>query len=228
MRRAKGKENRPMAQHDGGNREYASPACSAHELDPLYRDVAATDDDSWRDVERWRKAERERLLRLRARLTAAQRARELAEITDQLDRLLAQRGISIVGAYWPMHAEPDLRAWMRRQADSGLVVALPVVRERRQALVYSRWQPGAGMRRGNWGIAEPERDDWIEPQMLLAPALGVDRERHRLGYGGGYFDRSLAAAQPRRQAVGVGFRCARIETIYPQAHDIAMDFVITG
>lgn len=217
-----------MTEHERNKREYASPACSAHELDPLYRDVAAPAPDSWPEVERWRKAERERLLQLRGSLSADQRSRELADITEQLDRLLADTGISVLGAYWPMQAEPDLRAWMRQQACNGLIVALPVIRERKQPLAYSRWQPGAKMRRGNWGIAEPERDDWVQPQLLLVPALGVDRERHRLGYGGGYFDRSLAAAAPRRQAVGIGYRCARIETIYPQAHDIAMDFIVTG
>jgi len=217
-----------MKENEDNGGEFASPPCYAHELDPLYRDAAAPDAATWRDVERWRKGERERLLKLRGRLRPDTRARELADICSQLDRLLADSDISILGAYWPMHGEPDLRAWMRRQSNRGLVIALPVIRERNRPLLYSRWQPGRAMRRGHWGIAEPQRDDWLEPQMLLAPLVGVDRNRHRLGYGGGYFDRSLAAAKPRRQATGIGYSCCRIDTIYPQPHDIAMDIVITG
>jgi 5,10-methenyltetrahydrofolate synthetase len=213
-------------QQNGGS--FASPPCYAHELDPLYRDAAAPDAATWRDVERWRKAERERLLKQRGRLSTAAKARELADICGQLDWLLANSEISILGVYWPIHGEPDLRAWMRRQSNRGLVIALPVIRERNRPLHYSRWQPGCAMRRGHWGIAEPQRDDWLEPQMVLAPLVGVDGNRHRLGYGGGYFDRSLAVAQPRRQAAGIGYRCSRIDTIYPQPHDIEMDFVITG
>jgi len=142
--------------------------------------------------------------------------------------LLENCDVTVLGVYWPIHHEIDLRAWMRRQADSGLEIALPVICGRNQALKYSRWRPQQAMRRGFWGIAEPAIDDWIEPQMVLAPLVGVDRLQYRLGNGGGYFDRSLAAAVPRPQAVGVGYDCTRIVTIYPQPHDVAMDFVITG
>jgi 5,10-methenyltetrahydrofolate synthetase len=217
-----------MSDRDSETRGYASPACYAHELDELYRDFAAADGDTRRDVMRWRRAERERLLALRNRLSAEQRARELETICAALERLLRQSDVALLGAYWPMHGEPDLRAWLGRQADGGLELALPVIREKNQPLRYSRWQPGTRMRRGAWGIAEPATDDWVEPQMLLVPLLGVDKQRHRLGYGGGYFDRSLAAFEPRPVAVGIGYSCAGIATIYPQHHDIAMDYVITG
>lgn len=210
------------------NRDYASPPCYAHELDPLYRDLAAPGDGSWADVNRWRKAERERLLALRAALDADQREAELARVCQQLDALLQSSGVTVLGAYWPMHGEPDLRRWMAKQADSGLTIALPVIRSVNQPLQYSRWHPRCAMRRGRWGIAEPAEDNWVQPPLVLAPLVGADQQRHRLGFGGGYFDRSLAAASPRRQAIGVGFSCARITTIYPQAHDVAMDAIVTG
>jgi len=214
--------------HQTKQREYASPACYAHELDPLYRDLAASDGETRRDVMRWRRAERERLRALRNGVDAEQRAAALENVILQLDQLLQTSEVTVLGAYWPIHRELDLRAWMRRQADAGMTIALPVVHARNQPLRYSRWQPRGAMRRGTWGITEPAADDWLEPQMVLAPLLGVDRHNYRLGNGGGYFDRSLAATAARPMAVGVGFHCARIATIYPQAHDIPMNVVITG
>lgn len=208
--------------------EYASPACYAHELDELYRDLEVPDADTRCDVMRWRKAERERLLALRDTLDDAQREAARERVIRQLDHLLQSQDIKLLGVYWPIHREIDLRAWMCRQADSGLILALPVVRGTHQPLQYSRWRPRQPMRRGHWGIAEPADDDWVTPQMMLAPLVGVDRQRYRLGYGGGFFDRSLAGADPRPRAVGVGYDCARVATIYPQPHDVPMDFVVTG
>jgi len=217
-----------MTDHEGKQREYASAPCYAHELDPLYRDLAAPDGDTRRDVMRWRKAERERLRALRDALDAGQRAGALQSVVEQLDQLLQTSAASVLGGYWPIHHEIDLRTWMQRQADAGLIIALPVIHARNQPLKYSRWRPQGAMRRGPWGIAEPAEDDWLEPQMVLAPLLGVDQRNYRLGNGGGYFDRSLAATAARPLAVGVGYHCARIASIYPLAHDIPMDVVISG
>ncbi len=217
-----------MSDDNNKTRNYASPPCYAQELDPLYRDLATPGDDSWADVNRWRKAERERLLALRATLDADQREVELERVCEQLDALLQSSDVTVLGAYWPMHGELDLRRWMAKQADNGLTIALPVICAVNQPLKYSRWHPRCAMRRGRWGIAEPAEDNWIDPPMVLAPLLGTDQQQHRLGFGGGYFDRSLAAANPRRQAIGTGYGCARIATIYPQAHDIPMDKIITG
>jgi 5,10-methenyltetrahydrofolate synthetase len=217
-----------MKNPDPKHGDYASPPCYAHELDELYRDLALPDRETWRDVMRWRKAERERLRARHNALDTNQRAAAGEAVIEKLDRLLESNEVTVLGAYWPLNHEIDLRAWMRRQADSGLAIALPVIYGRNQPLQYSRWRPRRAMRRGLWGIAEPAIDDWLEPQMVLAPLVGVDRLQYRLGNGGGYFDRSLATAVPRPQAVGVGYDCARIATIYPQPHDVAMDFVITG
>lgn len=217
-----------MSDPDPEYREYASPACYAHELDPLHRDPTTPDSDSRSDVMRWRKAERERLRAQRNALDSGQRAAARDRVIAQLDDLLRRCEVSVLGAYWPIHHEIDLRAWLRQLADDGLSIALPVIRVRNQPLGYSRWRPGQALRRGTWGIAEPDVDDWLEPQLVLAPLIGVDQQQYRLGNGGGYFDRSLAAAQPRPRAVGVGYQCARIASIYPQPHDIAMDFVVTG
>lgn len=215
-----------MTDDDEFNRSYASPACAAHELDELYRDHSRPDAGTRRDVMRWRRAERERLYRLRRELPADARAAAEQRLQRRLDDLVTARGARIVGAYWPIRGEPDLRPWLAAADARGLVIALPVVVAANRPLRYSRWRAGADMRRGRWGIAEPAADDWLEPELVVAPLLGVDARNHRLGNGGGYFDRSLGAAEPRPFAVGVGFGCARIETIYPLPHDVPMDAVL--
>ena len=78
-----------------------------------------------------------------------------------------------------------------------------------------------------WGIPIPEKREITLPQAVLAPLVGFDRECYRLGYGGGYFDRTLAALQPRPLAIGVGFELSQLETIHPQDFDIPMDLIVT-
>jgi 5,10-methenyltetrahydrofolate synthetase len=209
-------------------REYASPACLAHELDAAYRDAELVDADTRRDVMRWRKAERQRLYRERASISARERERAQRQIKAALDDLLGRQDCTCVAAYWPIRGEPDLRPWMAELSKAGFDVALPVVTGMERPLKFGRWRPGDRLARGRWGIAEPAAPEWVEPQLVIAPLLGVDAHRFRLGNGGGFFDRTLAAARPRPLAVGVGFGCARIETIYPLPHDIAMDEVVLG
>jgi len=205
---------------------YASPVCYAHELDPIYRDQANPDSDAWRDVNRWRRAERERLGALRNRLTRAERRAGEACIAERLTALLVEYGRERIGVYWPIRGEPDLRKWMQIQAESGFTIALPIVLAADKPLRYSVWRPGDPMTRGVWGIAVPARPEWVEPELVIAPVVGIDGDNYRLGNGGGYFDRTLAATKPKPRCIGVGFACARIPTIYPQAHDIPMDEVV--
>ncbi|MGA8380332.1 MAG: 5-formyltetrahydrofolate cyclo-ligase, partial [Stellaceae bacterium] len=94
-------------------------------------------------------------------------------------------------------------------------------------LEYRAWRPGDPLVDGVWNIPVPERRDIVVPQAVLAPLVGFDRDCYRLGYGGGYFDRTLAALAPRPWAIGVGFEASMIETIRPQAHDIPMDLIVT-
>lgn len=217
-----------MSGDDNDFREYASPACLAHELDAAYRDAEQIDSETRRDVMRWRKSERQRLYRLRTLMTDAERERAQGKISSALDDLLAVRAIASIAAYWPIRGEPDLRPWMARRAGAGIEIALPVVEAENEPLKFARWRPGDAMKRGRWGIAEPANTEWITPELVIVPLLGVDSNKYRLGNGGGYFDRSLAAAVPRPIAVGVGYENANIATIYPLPHDIAMDAVITA
>jgi 5,10-methenyltetrahydrofolate synthetase len=83
------------------------------------------------------------------------------------------------------------------------------------------------MTKGIYGIAVPRESRQVTPDIVIVPVLGFDAANYRLGYGGGYFDRTLTILEPRPMAVGVGFEAARLDTIFPRAHDIAMDVVVT-
>ncbi len=207
---------------------YASPPCLAHELDGDCGRIAAVDVETRRDVMRWRKAERQRLYGLRESMTNTRRERAQHTISAVLDELLGEHGPVRVAAYWPIRFEPDLRPWMRLKSNLELEIALPVIAGEDQPLDFVSWRPGDSMRRGRWGIAQPAAGYRVEPEMLIVPLLGVDENNYRLGNGGGYYDRTLAAASPRPFTVGVGFDDARIDTIYPLPHDIPLDVIVTG
>jgi 5-formyltetrahydrofolate cyclo-ligase len=83
------------------------------------------------------------------------------------------------------------------------------------------------MRRGLWNIPIPPVRDQLEPSLLIVPLVGFDRGRYRLGYGGGFYDRTLSAAAPRPRTIGVAFADAGLSTIHPQPPDIPMDVIVT-
>lgn len=210
---------------------YASPPCLAGEVAPDYFDPLATDPQQAQDVARWRRAEREARLQARAALSVAARQAVAAAIAGHLDALLAARFGSLAGrvvsGYWPIKSEPDLRPWMTRLHEAGAILALPVVETRAAPLVFRPWAPGAAMERGHWNIPVPATTATLTPEIALAPLVGWDGAGYRLGYGGGYFDRTLAAVRPPVFAVGVGLQAARLATIYPQPHDIRLNAIVT-
>ncbi len=211
---------------DGG---YASPPCYGHEVDPTYFGAEpAPDPQQAIDVARWRKAQRERLTAARLSIPADQRADCAGRMAADLDRLIPAAPERIVSVYWPFRGEPDLRHWMERAHARGLRIALPVVAEKDAPLLFREWRPGARMERGALKIPVPADGEEVTPEVVIAPLVGYDRQGYRLGNGGGYFDRTLAALSPRPLVIGVGLRCAELPTIYPQAHDIAMDWIVTG
>lgn len=178
------------------------------------------------EVKGWRRGERERLLALRQALSADDRRRWGERIEAELRRLIAARP-GPLGVYWPFRAEFDPRGLVEWAIADGLMVALPVVVDKKGPLEYRAWRPGEKLVDGVWNIPVPEKREIVVPAIVLAPVVGHDRQCYRLGYGGGYFDRTLAALSPRAFAIGVGFEIQAIETIYPQPFDIAMDLVVT-
>ena len=179
------------------------------------------------ELKAWRRGERQRLLTLRTRAPAAERRLWGQRIEARLRSLLDKRTNFILGVYWPFQAEFDPRPLIDWLVATGSAVALPAVTDKKGPLEYRAWRPGEELVDGVWGIPAPKAREIVLPQVVLAPLVGFDRRSYRLGYGGGYFDRTLAALSPRPLAIGVGFEMARIETIYPQAFDIPMDIVVT-
>ena len=213
---------------------FASPPCFMHELDPDYLfpppPVRPARDDTGQDIDlkRWRKAERERLTGQRMALRAHERQPHDAAIRTGLESAIGAVEGLVVSAYWPFKAEPDLRPLLGLIAGRGGRVALPVVVARGRPLIFRAWTPGEPVTRGFWNIpVPPETAEVVVPDVVIAPAIGFDSACYRLGYGGGFYDRTLAARNPRPRVLGVGYAFAAIPTIYPQWHDIPMDLVVT-
>jgi 5-formyltetrahydrofolate cyclo-ligase len=177
-------------------------------------------------VKRWRRAERERLIALRQAIPPDDRRRCGAAIEPRLRGLIADRP-GVLGVYWPFRAEFDPRLLIQWAVAAGRAVALPVVVDKKGPLEYRAWQPGEPLVDGVWNIPVPEKREIVVPAIVLAPLVGFDDTCYRLGYGGGYFDRTLASLSPRPLAIGVGFERQLLETIYPQAFDIPMDAIVT-
>jgi 5,10-methenyltetrahydrofolate synthetase len=213
-------------------RRYASSPCLAGDIAPDYVDPVATDPEQAGDVARWRRAERIRLRAARNAISVIDRQALSAALAGHLRQVLVERFNGAAGmvlsAYWPIKGEPDLRDAMAELHDAGVIVALPVVEVRASPLVFRRWQPGQRMVRGDWDIPVPPADaEKVLPDVSLAPAVGWDSAGFRLGYGGGYFDRTLAKLAPRPFSIGIGLQAARLATIFPQPYDIQLNVVLT-
>ena len=178
-------------------------------------------------VLRWRQAERQRLLAARAALPADDRRRHTQAIIGHLARALGDLRGCTVAVYWPIRGEPGLRAWMAQLHAGGACCALPVVVQRHAPLRFVRWRPGVRMVAGHWNIPVPADAQAVEPDVVVAPVLGFDAAGYRLGYGGGYYDRTLAAMPRLPRRVGVGFALAALASIHPLPHDVPMQQVVT-
>jgi 5-formyltetrahydrofolate cyclo-ligase len=172
-----------------------------------------------------RAAARRALRVVRAGVGAEGRAAADARIAAAVEKLVAGIGPSCVAGYWPMDAEPDLRPSMARWHAAGIVVALPRVAERHAPLVFERWVPGCELVAGPHGTSHVARADRVEPRILVIPCLGFDPRRHRLGYGGGYYDRTLAAVAAA--SIGVAYDVLEVLGFEAQAHDRRLDWIVT-
>jgi 5,10-methenyltetrahydrofolate synthetase len=180
----------------------------------------------WPEVRAWRRAARTKMLAARAALGSAVRQDLSQRLAARLKPVLAGRPQPI-SLYWPIKAEPDLRPLMRALDAEGIAVCLPVAVKLGEPLRFRPWRKGCRMERGFWDIPVPATTEEVEPHTLIAPIVGYDGEGYRLGYGGGFFDRTLAKFAARSQAIGIGYSMFRIPTIHPQPHDIGMSAIVT-
>jgi 5,10-methenyltetrahydrofolate synthetase len=212
--------------NDTDDNRFASPPCVVHEVDPATGTIGF-DPQQWRDVARWRKAERERLIAARLAIPAEERARMAARICEGIDMLIGDPSGKVVSLYWPFRGEPDLRPWLAAVTARGATAALPVVVEKGRPLAFRAYRPGDRLEKGVWNIPIPAEGAAVVPDVVLAPVVGFDPQNFRLGYGGGFFDRTLASLAKKPFVIGLGYLSQAIRTIYPQAHDIVMDRIVT-
>jgi len=184
-------------------------------------------DSDWQAIRNWRKQQRADLI---AQRTAVPHERWRAwntAITGFIEAGFPLLAGMTVGFCWPFKSEFDARFAIRHFRDRGARAALPAVVEKAAPLQFRTWWPGAPMTPGVYDIPVPDGTALVVPDAAIVPMIGFDAQGYRLGYGGGYFDRTLGAAHPRPLAIGVAFELGRLQTISPQPHDIPMDFVVT-
>lgn len=135
-----------------------------------------------------------------------------------------------LGFCWPVRGEFDCRPLVGRLVASGAQACLPRVMAPSEALRFCAWRPDSKMLVDRYGIHYPASGEMLTPDVLLMPVNAFDAAGYRLGYGGGYFDRTLAelAQQSLKPlTIGIGFELARVPSIFPAAHDMPLDAVVT-
>src|SRR5260370_11099537 len=144
-----------------------------------------------------------------------------------LERSLLELLQGMLAFCWPNRNESERRPLAAAVRRRGARTALPVVVAPKTPLIFREWHPGVKLAEGPLGIPYPEGSPEVLPDHVLLPMLGWDAEGYRLGYGGGFFDRTLAALAKKPVVIGVSHELARLETIHPQSWDIPMDYVVT-
>jgi 5-formyltetrahydrofolate cyclo-ligase len=181
-----------------------------------------------------RDAERRRLLELRREIPDSLRAAKDEAIADHLRTLLREvlRGSRPpwrIGGYWPIRDEPDLRPLFHELTKGGHKIGLPLVDRAMRPLTFVHWKPHSAMAPGFLGVPVPTSGNAVYVELLLVPCVGFsispDGVRHRLGYGGGYYDRTLATR--RFKAIGIAYDNLRAERFEPGPHDIPLDYIVT-
>lgn len=175
----------------------------------------------------WRRATREALVAARLALPATTLHGFRERIDRHLETGFPDLARGVVAFCWPYRGEYDARFLARRLRERGALTALPVVVAPRTPLVFREWHPGVKLAHGVYDIPYPAEGRSLQPTTALVPMNGFDAAGYRLGYGGGFFDRTLAALADRPRVIGITYELARLPTIHPQPWDIPMDFVVT-
>jgi 5,10-methenyltetrahydrofolate synthetase len=179
------------------------------------------------DIKAWKANLRKELLARRQAVSVADRKAWNKAITQHLTDGFPQLADMTIGIYWPYQGEFDPRHAVRHFRDRGARTALPEVVRKAEPLRFRHWHPGVPMTKGVYDIPVPVGTDVVVPQVLIMPPVGFDAAGYRLGYGGGFYDRTLASISPRPLAIGVAYELSRLPTIHPQEFDLAMDYVVT-
>ncbi len=158
-----------------------------------------------------------------------------ATMLQQVMRIwLVGRTDTVIGAYWPIKGEFDpLPALHRWKEDGELLdeplrrrIGLPVIDKVSKTLTFHVWYPGCPMEEDAYGIPKPKDTDVIQPTLLFVPCVGYGPGGYRLGYGGGFYDRTLATLQPKPVTAGLGFTQGFVDDLEPESHDIPLDAIL--
>ena len=172
-------------------------------------------------------------LRLQARSTraaihAATRSSAAQSVADHFFTAVDLKPTEIVAGYWRIKDEMDCQPILVRLMDSFQPVCLPVVLGDDQPLELRLWEQGAALYEAGFGTLAPsEFAPQVEPDIIIVPLLGFDKRGTRLGYGGGYYDRTFDRLTKRPRLVGIAFAAQELDEIPREAHDIPLDIVIT-
>ena len=185
------------------------------------------------DKSEQKRALRQRLVEQRQKLTDRHKR---ADLLQQVMRIwLVGRPDAVIGAYWPIKGEFDpLPALHRWKEDGELLdepqmrrIGLPVVDKLHRTLKFHAWFPGCPMEEDAYGIPKPKDTEVIVPTLLFVPCVGYGAGGVRLGYGGGFYDRTLAELQPKPYTVGLGYACGFVPELDPEPHDVPLDAILT-
>ena len=163
------------------------------------------------------------------RQTMVDRHRRAEQIQEVLRVWLLGREEVAIGAYWPIKGEfdalPALYRWA--EADSQRIVGLPVIQRETRQLRFHAWWPGCPMEEDAFGIPKPKETPEFNPQLLLVPCVGFGPRGCRLGYGGGFYDRTLAQLAPSPVTVGLAYAHGFVPWLEPEPHDVPLDAILT-
>lgn len=168
------------------------------------------------------------------RLSMPDRLQRVAALQQVMRIWLVGRPDTAIGAYWPIKGEFDpLPALHRWKEDGELLddrqmrrIGLPVVDKVHKTLVFHAWYPGCPMEEDAYGIPKPKDTEVIVPTLLFVPCVGYGPGGYRLGYGGGFYDRTLATLQPKPFTVGLGYGPGFIDDLQAEPHDVPLDAIL--
>jgi 5-formyltetrahydrofolate cyclo-ligase len=166
----------------------------------------------------------------RGQIEPAARAAFSIRLADEGLRLARLWRPRIVSVFYPLRDEPDTLLLLTALADAGFATALPVVVGRGSALAFRLWRPGEPTRAGAMSIREPVEDaPIVEPNLLFVPLACFDRRGHRIGYGAGYYDRTLTYLHAMKpvHAIGVAYGICEIAAVPYETHDQTLDAIVT-
>lgn len=175
----------------------------------------------------WRGWVRKELIERRLAAEPQERARWSAAINNHLTLAWPEPPGRIIAFCWPFKAEHDVRSVIEQWISMGAQAALPVVVAPKTPLIFRRWHAGVKLERGTLGIPFPADTEAVQPDTILLPSNGFDPLGFRLGYGAGYFDRTIAGLRPNVRVIGISYELGRLGSIRPEPHDEPMHYIVT-